>query len=84
MRNNYLGRQMLSLQMCVSLPPPFHHLLLLSVLSHGMEYPFGQLESAVLAVSPPSFLCTPSLLTWSGSMRRRKGPEAVQALLSNS
>ena len=27
-----------------------------------MEYPFGLLGSAVLAVSPPSFLCTPSLL----------------------
>jgi len=30
--------------------------------SHGVEYPFGQFGPAVLAVSPPSFLCTPSLL----------------------
>ena len=29
---------------------------------NGMEYPFGQLGSAVPAVSPPNFLCTPSLL----------------------
>jgi len=28
-----------------------------------MEYPFDQLGSAVPAVSPPNFLCTPSLLT---------------------
>ncbi|KAK4806226.1 hypothetical protein QYF61_013370 [Mycteria americana] len=28
----------------------------------GLEYPFSQLGSAVPAVSPPSFLCTPSLL----------------------
>ena len=37
--------------------------LLLSVTSYDMEYPFGQLGSAVPAVPPPSFLCTPSLLT---------------------
>ncbi|KAK4829699.1 hypothetical protein QYF61_006074 [Mycteria americana] len=35
----------------------------LSMTSYGVEYPFGQLGSAVPAVSPPSFLCTPSLLT---------------------
>jgi len=28
-----------------------------------MSYGFGQLESAVLSVSPPSFLCTPCPLT---------------------
>ena len=30
--------------------------------SYGMEYPFGQFGSAVLAVSPPSFLCPSNLL----------------------
>ena len=30
--------------------------------SYGMEYPFGQFGSAVLAVSPPNFLCPSSLL----------------------
>lgn len=30
---------------------------------HGMRHPFGQLESAVLPVSPPSFQCNPSLFT---------------------
>ncbi|KAK4814666.1 hypothetical protein QYF61_024802 [Mycteria americana] len=37
-------------------------LSMLSMTSHGVGYPFGQLGSAVPAVSPPSFLCTPSLL----------------------
>jgi len=36
---------------------------MLSMTSYGMEYPLGQLESAVPAMSPPNFLCTPSLLT---------------------
>jgi len=46
--------------------PPSHlpPVLLFSVMSYGMEYPFGQFGSAVLAVSPPSFLCIPSLLTY--------------------
>jgi len=43
------------------LSPPL--LYMLSMTPYGMEYPFGQLGSAVLAVSPPSFLCTSSLLT---------------------
>jgi len=29
--------------------------------SYGMENPFGQLGSAVPTVSPPRFLCIPSL-----------------------
>ncbi|KAK4820156.1 hypothetical protein QYF61_020531 [Mycteria americana] len=37
-------------------------LSMLSMTPYGVECPFGQLGSAVLAVSPPSFLCTPSLL----------------------
>jgi len=36
----------------------FPQLYMLSMMSYGMEYPFGQLGSAVLAVSPPNFLCT--------------------------
>ncbi|GAB0180862.1 hypothetical protein GRJ2_000551500 [Grus japonensis] len=36
-------------------------LYMLSMTSYGMEYPFGQLGSAVPAVSPPNFMCTPSL-----------------------
>jgi len=42
------------------LPP---QLYMLSVMSYGMEHPFGQLGSAVLPVSPPNFLCTLSPLT---------------------
>ena len=34
----------------------------LGMTSYGMEYSFGQFGSAVLAVSPPSFLCPSSLL----------------------
>ena len=30
----------------------------LSMMLYVMEYPFGRLGSAVLAVPPPSFLCT--------------------------
>ena len=37
--------------------------LLLRMMSYGMEYSFGLLESAVPAVSPPNFLCTFSLFT---------------------
>ena len=39
--------------------PPVH---ILDMTSHGREYPFGQFRSAVLAVSPPNFLCPSSLL----------------------
>ena len=40
------------------LPPVY----ILGMTSHGVEYPFGQFGSAVLAVSPPNFLCPSSLL----------------------
>ena len=40
------------------LPPVYT----LSMTSYGMEYPFGQFGSAVLAVSLPNFLCPSSLL----------------------
>lgn len=36
---------------------------MLSVTPYGMWYPLGQLESAILAVPPPSSTCTPGLLT---------------------
>ena len=39
-----------------------HPVYILGMTSCGMEYPFGQFGSAVLAVSPPSFLCSSSLL----------------------
>ena len=39
--------------------PPVH---IPSIMSYGVGYPFGQLGSAVPAMSPPSFLCTPSPL----------------------
>ncbi|KAK4826025.1 hypothetical protein QYF61_003846 [Mycteria americana] len=37
-------------------------LYMLNMMPYGVGYPLGQLGSAVPAVSPPSFLCTPSLL----------------------
>ena len=46
------------------LPPVY----ILAMMSHGVEYPFVQFGSAVLAVSPSSFLSTPSLC-WQGSMK---------------
>ncbi|KAK4807191.1 hypothetical protein QYF61_024311 [Mycteria americana] len=43
-------------------PQPTSPVFLFSMTSYGMEYPFHQFGSAVLVVSPPSFLCTSSLL----------------------
>jgi len=37
-------------------------LLLFSMMSYGMDYPFGQFGSAVLTVLPLIVLCTPSFL----------------------
>jgi len=55
----YLGRQTSSDRMS---PPSFPQLFLLRMMLHDMGCPFGQLGSAVPAVSQPSFLCTPSPL----------------------
>ena len=41
----------------------FPQLYMLNMMSYGLEYPLGQLGSAVPAVSPPNSLCPPSLLT---------------------
>ena len=62
MHNSYLGRQAPSLR---TSPPSFFfpQLYMLSMTSYGMEYPLGQLWSAVAAVSPPNSLCSPSLFT---------------------
>ena len=51
-----------------ALPPLFPELLLLSMMLHGIQYPFGQFGSAVSAVSPRILLHTPSLLAfgWRG------------------
>lgn len=42
-----------------SLLLPISQLLLLSVISYGMQYPFSQFRSATLEVLPPYFLPTP-------------------------
>jgi len=47
---------------------------------YGMEYPFGQLGSAVPAVSPPNFLCTPSLLIGGVVREAEKALTAEQQL----
>jgi len=54
----------------------FPLILLLSTTPYSMGYPFGLLGSAVLAASPPSFLCTPSPVA--GGMVR--GAEKALAL----
>jgi len=41
----------------------FPSFLFLNMMSYVMEYPSVQMMSAVPAVSPPNFLCIPSLLT---------------------
>ena len=49
------------------LPPVY----ILDTTSRGMEYPFGQFGSAVLAVSPPNFLCPSSLLAgWASEVEK--------------
>ena len=40
--------------------PSFPPVLLFSMMSRGMEYPFGQFRSAVLVLLPPSNFCTHS------------------------
>lgn len=55
-------------------PPSWlHPVLLFSMMPRGGEYPFVQLGSAVLAMSPASFLCPPSLLTV-GAVWKLKSP----------
>ena len=49
----------------LQMSPPssvFSLFLLLSTTSYSLGYPFGRLGSAAPAVSPPKFLCIPSLL----------------------
>jgi len=41
---------------------PLPQIYMLSMMSYGVEYPCGQLGSAVPAVFLPSFSCTPSPL----------------------
>ena len=43
-------------------PSQLYPVYILGMMSYGMEYSFGRFGSAVLAVSPPSFLCPSSLL----------------------
>jgi len=51
--------------------------------SYGREYTFGQFGSAVLTMSTPKILPTPSL--WGGrGACRRDSLDAVRALLSSS
>ncbi|KAK4831745.1 hypothetical protein QYF61_018943 [Mycteria americana] len=62
-----------------------HELYMLSMMLYGVGYPCGQLGSAVPVVSPPSFLCTPSLLAGGvGTNLSSKAPfqEAIDRLLN--
>ena len=47
-------------------PPPISQFLIAEQTSYGMEYPVGQFGSAVLVVSLPKILPTPSLLLSGG------------------
>ncbi|GAB0188317.1 hypothetical protein GRJ2_001297000 [Grus japonensis] len=55
---------------CLLANPPSY---VLSMTSYGTEYPFGQFGSAVLAVSPPSFLGTPAF-SLVGQYEKLKSP----------
>jgi len=59
MHNGYLGRKTQSLRV-FPLPPSSPSFMCWAW--HHVGYPSGQLGPAVPAVSPPNFLCTPSLL----------------------
>lgn len=54
------------------LPPSSLSFYCWTQMPYGLEHAFGQLGSAVLAVSPPSFLCSPRLLAgraaWEGRL----------------
>lgn len=66
--------------------PPFFcfpQLYLLSMTPYGMEFPFGQLGSAVLSVSPQLLEQPQPPLQWSG-VRSTKGLGSVQALPINT
>ena len=54
-------------------PPP---VLLLSMAPYGVGCPFGQSGSGVPTVSPPSILCTPSLLAGSAQGHSKEPPPA--------
>lgn len=54
--------------------PPFPELLLLSMMSYGIEYPFIQFGSAVLAMLLPSLLSIPSLPTGGRGRVGKKKP----------
>lgn len=56
------------------------HFSLLSTISCGMRFLFGQFRSAVLIVSPSNILLTASLLR----VRNRENLDTAQALFSNS
>ena len=55
------------------LQPVFPLIYILSMTSYGMEYPFGQFESAVLAESPPNFLYPPAY-SLAGQYEKLKSP----------
>ncbi|KAK4817679.1 hypothetical protein QYF61_024908 [Mycteria americana] len=54
---------------------------ILSMTPYGMEQPFGQLGSAVPAVSPPNFLCTPSLLAGGAEQPQLSQPVFIGEVL---
>jgi len=58
---------------CLPFPPSLLHFLLLSIMSHRMGYSFGQAGSAVLAMSPPSYLCSPGS-PLAGQCQKLKSP----------
>lgn len=42
------------------------------MMPYGLEYPFGQFGSAVLAVSPPSFTCYPNFFAGVAAQKAEK------------
>jgi len=63
--------------------PPLLLAFIAEQMSYGIQYPFGQFVSAVLAISPPKILPILSLLGEEGK-RWKDSLDAVQTLLSSS
>lgn len=57
----------------------FLQLLRLSIMSYGLEHPFGQLRSDVPAISPLNILCTP----FNSLMGQHKKQKVTQQLLKH-
>lgn len=60
----------------------FTQYYMLNITAYGMKYPLGQLEPALLAMSP--FYCAPQAPHWWGNVGGKRGLDSMQAFLSSN